>query len=402
MNVSDVITAEYETVTPDTPASKLMGRFTDTSTRGVLVVGDEFEGVVTRRQLSTSHHNPEEKAGSLVRPVPRLAPDEDIRRVAHLMLESDSQVLPVFEDGTLVGAVTAGSILRAVQSHLEVATVEDAMTEQLLLVTPDETLGRTLALLREHRITHLPVVGDDQPVGMVSLADLTDLTVRAMHRSQGGDGGGTDPFGGEISSSAARSRRGGYGAREGERERMLDLPIRDVMTQPVRTVSPGATLDTAAGELLDGEGSSLVVADGDELAGILTTTDVLDVLTWEAERRRAVQVYGIDLLEGVTHETVVGMVDRFDERDGGMSVLDAKVHLQAHDERRRGVPLVLARVRLHTDRGLFIASGEGYGATQALNEARDILERRIQDRKTHGQSKKPPGEEFWERRFGWF
>ena len=75
-------------------------------------------------------------------------------------------------------------------------------------------------------------------------------------------------------------------------------------------------------------------------------------------------ICGIDLLEGVTHETVVAMVDRFDERDGGMSVLDAKVRLQAHDERRRGVPLVLARVHLHAGRGLFIAGGEGYGVTQ--------------------------------------
>jgi len=30
-----------------------------------------------------------------------------------------------------------------------------------------------------------------------------------------------------------------------------------------------------------------------------------------------------------------------------------------------------------------------------------VLERQIRDRKTYGESKKPPSEEFWEKRFGW-
>jgi hypothetical protein len=67
----------------------------------------------------------------------------------------------------------------------------------------------------------------------------------------------------------------------------------------------------------------------------------------------------------------------------------------------RGTPLVLARVRLHTDQGLYIASGEGYGAKFALNEARDTIERQIRDRKTYGRSKKHPDEAYWEKRFGW-
>lgn len=56
-----------------------------------------------------------------------------------------------------------------------------------------------------------------------------------------------------------------------------------------------------------------------------------------------------------------------------------------------GTPLLLARIRLHTDHGLYIASGEGYGASHALNEARDVLERQIRDRKTYGERNNPHG-----------
>ncbi|TYL36508.1 signal transduction protein [Natronococcus pandeyae] len=401
MNIDDIVSEEYVEFSPETTVSKLVGTFADSDVRGVVVRGDEFEGVVTRRQLATSHRQPNEKLGSLVWHVPRLTPDEDIRKVAQLMIDSDSRLLPVFEGRDLIGTVTVDGILEKVAPYLDAATVAEAYSEDLVSLHPGSTLGDALNRFREDRITHLPVVEDDTAAGILSLYDVTALTVRSEVQSQGGDAGGTDPFGGEISSSTARARRGGYGAREGELERILDLPVRDVMVAPVRTIAPSETLETAVEEMFEIDGSSLVVTDDGSPHGIVTKTDVLESLTWEAGGNRAVQVYGTDLIDDTSYEDIVAMIDTFDDRDHGMTVLDAKVHLHEHDEKRRGVPLLLARIRLHTDQGLYVGSGEGYGASHALNEARDVLERQIRDQKTHGRTKKPPDEAFWEKRFGW-
>ena len=401
MDIADIVSADYVEFDPDTRVSKLVGAFDDPAVKGVVVHGDTFEGVVTRRQLANSHRQPEEKIRSLVWHVPRLTPDEDIRKVAQLMLDSDSQILPVFEGEELIGVVTVDDILRKVQEFLDAATVGEAATRDLVSLEPQSSLGDALHVFREQRITHLPVVEDDTAVGVLSLYDVTDLTVRPEQQSQGGDPGGTDPFGGEISNSAGRTRRGGFGAREGELARVLDLPVRDAMTSPVRTIDPGATLQTAVEEMFDVGASSLVITENGSPHGIVTKTDVLDSLTWEAGGNRAVQVYGIDLIDDLSYDEIVAMVEKFDDRDHGMNVLDAKVHFHKHDEKLRGTPLLLARIRLHTDRGLFIASGEGYGASHAVNEARDVLERQIRDNKTYGKSKKKPDEEFWEKRFGW-
>ncbi|WP_290815909.1 CBS domain-containing protein [Halovivax sp.] len=401
MNIADIVSDEYVEFTPDTRVSKLVGTFDDPDVDGVVVRGDEYEGVVTRRQLASSHRQPDEKVGSIVWHVPRLAPDEDVRKVARLMIDGDSQLLPVFEGRELIGVVTADAILRAVEPFLDAATVAEAYSSELVTLDPDSTIGEAVHDFREERITHLPVLEDESPVGVLSLYDLTHLTVRAEVNSRRGKPGGTDPFGGEISFNTGRTRSGGFGAREGELARMLDLPVRDVMTSPVRTIAPDETLDVAVREMFEVGASSLVVTDDGSPHGILTKTDVLDALTWEAGGNRGVQIYGVDLIDDATYEDIVAMVEKFDDRDGEMNVLDAKVHLHEHDEKRRGTPLLLARIRLHTDRGLFVASGEGYGAKHAMNEARDVLERQIRDRKTHGRSKKPPGEEFWEKRFGW-
>ena len=401
MDITDIVSEDYVEFPPDTPVSKLVGTFDDPTVRGGLVRGDVFEGVVTRRQLATSHHQPNEKLGSLVWHVPRLAPDEDVRKVAQLMIDSDAQLLPVFDGSELVGVITANAILEKVQPFLDAATVAEAYTADLVTLDPESTFGDALHVFRDRHITHLPVVEDDTAVGVLSLYDVTGLTVRPEQQSQGGNGGGTDSFGGAISDSAARTRRGGFGAREGDIDRVLDLPVRDLMVSPVRTIDPGETLEVAVRAMFDVGGSSLVVTENGSPHGIVTKTDVLDALTWEAGGNRGVQVYGTDLIDDLSYEKIVATVEKFDDRDHGMNVLDAKVHFHKHDEKLRGTPLLLARIRLHTDRGLYIASGEGYGASHAFNEARDVLERRIRDKKTHGQSKKHPSEEFWEKRFGW-
>jgi CBS domain-containing protein len=400
MDIADIVSQDFEQLSPDTPVSKLVGTFDDPAVTGVVVHGDELEGVVTRRQLAKSHHQPHEKIGSLVWHVPRLSPDEDIRKVAQLMIDSDARLLPVVEGRDLLGVVTVDDLLEKVTPFLDAATVGEAYSADLVTVDPDSTFGDVLHVFREHHIAHLPVVEADTAVGILSLFDVVDLTVRSVQRSSGGDAGGNITVGTEVSESGGKGR-GGFGAREGELARMLDLPVRDVMTSPVRTIQTDATLDTAVETMFEIGASSLVVTDDDRPVGILTKTDVLDALTWEAGGNRAVQVYGSDLLDDVRYEEVVSMIDTFDEKDGGMSVLDAKIHLHEHAEKHRGTPLLLARIRLYTDQGLYLASGEGYGAAHALNSARDVLERQIRDRKTYGETKKHPEAEFWEKRFGW-
>ena len=395
MDITDIVSTDYVEFQADQRVSKLVGAFEEPDVKGVIVTEDgEYEGVVTRRQLAASHHNPEEKVRSLVWSVPRLAPGEDIREAARLMIDSNAKVLPVFEGDNLRGVVTADDIIEKVQPNLSEATVGQASSDDLVTVRPEATFGEAIHDMREQRITHLPVVEDSDVVGILSLYDVIGLAARAITKSQGGNANGPE--------QGMGTTHGGFGAREGERQRMLDLPVRDVMVSPVRTITPSETLETAVEEMFEVDGSALVVTDGDDTpTGILTKTDVLESLTWGAEGSRAVEIYGADYLDDISFEDVKDVVDDLDARDSGMSVLDAKVALHQHDEKLRGTPLLLARIRLYTDDGLFMAAGEGYGAKAAINEARETLDRRIRDNKTYGQTKKHPDEAYWQKRFGW-
>lgn len=397
MQIDTIVSTEYSDLEASTTVSKLIGVFDDPDVDGVVVTDDgDYEGVVTRRQLTASQYQPDQTIETLVWDVPTVSRRADVREVARLMLESDVRLLPVFEGKTLEGVVTATDLLDAVLPFLDAATVSDVITTDLVTVAPDDTFGKTINLLREHRITHLPVVEDSETVGILSLYDLTDFTARSQTRSQGGNasaGGGGAASGGQA--------QGGYGAREGERDHLLDLPVQDVMVTPVETIDVERTLQTAVEQMFEAGCSSLVVTGADGPAGIVTKTDVLEALTWQDDGSRAVQVTGMDLLNDMNYYDVVDMVEGLARKSGDGSLVDAKLHLQKHQETHRGTPLLRASLRVQTDDGLLTASGEGYGASNAVNEVQDVMERRIRDRRTRGKSKKHPDEAFWDRRFGW-
>jgi CBS domain-containing protein len=399
MDISEILSTKFTEFDIGTPLSKVAGAFENQELDAVVVTdGDEYRGVVSRRQLASSSNQPSAKVGSQVQHVPTVERTEDVREVAQLMIGSDAKTLPVLHDDHVVGVVTADAVLEAVRPFLDAATVDDAYTAELISATPETTIGKALNMLREAGIAHLPVVDGDDLAGMVSLYDVIEFTTRGGSKSQGGSSGS---FGGRGRSG---SSHGGFGAREGDSDRLLDLPVGNLMSDAVVTVRQSAQLDEVVETMFEHEISSLVVTadETDDLVGIITKTDVIEALTWERDDRNAVQVFGLDLLEGMDYDDVSALIESMASKYGEMKVIKASIELQEHKEQSRGVPLVLARIRLVTDRGYFTADDEGYGAAHALRLAANAVERQLLKGKTYGQSKKHPDSDEQEQLYGWW
>jgi len=375
MDIEGVVSTEYKTFEPGTRASKIKGFFQESGEEAVVVDGERYEGVVTRRMLISSHVNPDEKAGSLAGNPPRVGRREGVRETARLMVESDFKVLPVEEGDRVVGVVTADDLLRNVNSQLNVLSVDDVYTQDLITITPETTVGRVINIFRENAVSRVPVVDGGDLVGIVSLYDILGFSVREEDPDKGGGGVG-DARGG------SGGEGGGFGPRHGEADRMLDIPAEDVMNSPVETATPDEPLDIATGRMLDRGFSSLVVeGESGGPAGIITKTDVLRSLTWTDESHMDVQISNVDFLEPMTADDVAEMLEEIADKYAEMQVLHAHVHLKRHKEKVRGSPLILARVVIYTNKGQFVVKGEGYGPRNALRIARDKLERRVLESK---------------------
>lgn len=125
--------------------------------------------------------------------------------------------------------------------------VRDAMTREVATLGPQASAAEALALCRERGIRHLPVVDGGKLVGLVSDRDLRDVS----------------------------PPRGSADA-----ENTLSwVRLADIMSRGVETAHPLDTIEHAAHRMHAGRiGCLPVVADG-ELAGIVTSADMMRTLT---------------------------------------------------------------------------------------------------------------------------
>ncbi|MFB6141594.1 MAG: CBS domain-containing protein [Halosimplex sp.] len=405
MDISEAVTTEYREFDPETEVSELLGAFQTHRDSGVLIGSSEgIVGVVTRKELVSSRHDPSEKARSVMREdVPRVDRRDDIREVSRQMVESEYPILPVYDGGEFEGVATSESVARATEPFLDALDVSDVYSRDLRSVEPETTVGEVVHTLRVDGISRVPVVDDTgDAVGMVSYFDLLDFAVRATEQEQGGN---ADGFGDGMRTGELSRSHGGFGERAGAEARLLDLPARDVMNAPVETTGPTAGLGDAVHEMLADDYSSLVVELPSEgVDGIVTLTDVLRSLTWTPDDGTRLQVFGARYLAGMDREAVADLIEAVEGKYEEMDVIEAYVILHRHEERQRGSPLIRATIRLFTDRGRFAGTGEEYGDAAAIRSARDHLERAVLDEKgqTVGERRSQRSDEETERLLGWW
>ncbi len=362
MNIADIATDEYVEVDADERLGKVRSIFDRENPKGIIVTEDGgYTGIITERQLLQSHIEDDAKVGVLARSnVPRVGREDGIREVARMLVEGGTKVAPVFENDSLWGIVTEDAILRAVLDNLDVLTVDQIYTDEVILLREDDHLGKAINYLRENDISRIPVLNENGRLsGMVTTHDIADFAVRTMERQQKGD-------------------------RSGDTDRMLDLPVYDLMNSPVETITASESVTTAVERMFEHDYAGLVVTPDDDdttVAGILTKTDVLRALTYTEEESMDVQITNIDLLETITRDSIQNAITKVADKYRDMQVHHAHVRFSEHKERLRGTPLIHCQIRLRTNRGQVAGSGEGYGSETAFRVALDKLERNVLEMK---------------------
>ncbi len=357
MNIEDIASPEYSEVGVDERLGKVRSVFERENPKGIIVVdGGDYAGVITERQLLQSHVEDDTKASVMMRNAPKIERTADVREVARMLVEGGTKVAPVFEDGELWGTINEDAILRAVLDNLDVLTVEEIYTDEVVTLREDDHVGKAINYLREHGVSRLPVVNENGYLtGMVTTHDIADFAVRAMERQHKGD-------------------------RSGDTDRMLDLPVYDLMNSPVETVEVGTSVRDAVQQMFEHDYAGLVVTPADDdrkVAGIVTKTDVLRALTYTEEEAMDVQITNISLLDTIGREDIQAGVTSVVDKYQAMQVHHAHVRFHEHKEKLRGTPLIQCRIRLRTNHGQVAGSGEGYGSEAAFHVALDTLERNV-------------------------
>jgi CBS domain-containing protein len=123
------------------------------------------------------------------------------------------------------------------------------MTKDLRTINITNNLRDAKRLFEENEIHHLPVTNGEQIIGMISKSDLSKFTFMNNY------------VGGKTDTS------------------MFDIfKLEQVMSKNLTTIQAEETVKEAAEVLSENEFHALPVLEGDKLAGIITSRDLLKFL----------------------------------------------------------------------------------------------------------------------------
>jgi len=104
-----------------------------------------------------------------------ISEQETVYDAARLMAEKRIGALPVVDGDRVVGIFSERDIMnRVVARNLnpQKTFVEQVMTKDLIVGSPDETVEQILYRMKQSNIRHLPIVEGGKLVGILSLRDL--------------------------------------------------------------------------------------------------------------------------------------------------------------------------------------------------------------------------------------
>ncbi len=363
LRVRDVMSGEFQTIGEEEFLSRAVGMFREGAVKpgGALLVVDgrgRCKGVLTERMIVRSRLDPSRtKVKAVYRPSPLLSPEDPVEEAARLMVENDLKHLPVCENGRLVGVVKDLTLLKRMAEGEEgKRQVRELATREVRTIDENEPLSSALALMREEGISRLPVTRRGKPVGIITMHDLVVHVVRPRDQLRFGD-------------------------LAGEKPRSLSNPVKSLMSEPLVSLPPTATVREAVRLMEERDVASVVLLEGGRLAGILTKTDLLSALARGREEEGAHVQLSLprEEVEEEEYERMLSELRAFTRkyspylRGGSLTVHFKRVG-------GGGRPLVSCRLVI---RGRFqvVGVGEGWSFLHSLSSALEHAERRLMRRK---------------------
>jgi CBS domain-containing protein len=104
-----------------------------------------------------------------------VSPDTSTLEALQLMSENNIGAILIMDGNKLAGIFSERDMVRQIarQGHCNFSQpVEQYMTELLYVVSPTQTINDCMEMMTQKHIRHLPVVDNNQLIGLISIGDV--------------------------------------------------------------------------------------------------------------------------------------------------------------------------------------------------------------------------------------
>jgi len=123
---------------------------------------------------------------AMVYPVKTIEPERTLEEAGEILTRYNLDILPVLQDEKVIGLISKEVVERAEYHGLKSSLVKEYMTTEFSVVSPETPFSRVQALIIGQNQSFLPVVEKDRLVGAISAGDVMRVLQEEMMKSEKG------------------------------------------------------------------------------------------------------------------------------------------------------------------------------------------------------------------------
>jgi len=330
-------------------------------------------GVISYNELLRKKVSPESKVINLMIPSNNVLESDDEAKVVGKFYTTKARALVVIDEKKrLVGLITREKFLSYYLDKGEIpsAKVREIMNSPVITINSDDSVARARWLMTNNNISKLPVVEEKKLVGIITTRDI----VNKLYSE-----------GGKKKSSIMT-----------EEERLMALPVKEIMNYPVITTDGNQDARKAIETLLKRKISGMPVVEGDLVVGMFSGIDVVNLIAKKFELEMPIQAkLSGELKQGDTKALIDGILERYLSRLQKLTdVMDFKVAFK-EEAKSQDKKMYQVTARVVTKIGDFVSKDTDWDPVTAVRKAVEKLEERIikELKKIETKGRKPKAEE---------
>ena len=306
------------------------------------------------------------KPASLMVHVPVLTVDATVSQAARIMADYRIRTIPISDNRKIIGQVTGSTFLNILKGRLGDLRISSLATKNLVTISAHDSAATARELMVRKRVDHLPVKDGTKLVGIVT----SDQIVALM---------------------SSRERVGTKSINP-ETRPSLNVNVKDAMDPDPLTCPPQTVAEEALRWMLSTNKTSVLVAQWEELQGIVTQRNFISLLA-EPEEELELPIYIVGLPEDPFEaeaakqkfkRTISQLRRTLPEMLEARSVIKTKTSTPGKERRRYEVT-----VHIKTPKSSYSYAASGWDLPELYDTITDRLKRLLtqKDRRTRDRER---------------